>query len=241
MNTLLRRATCVVLPAAVMMLLIAPTLPCRAADDADAAKQVVQRMQLRYQQLSSLRFSFSQETSGQFTGRPKIGRGGGILVNTGQQTLMRWNYDSPEQQIIISDGRTVSMYFKDLNQMIIAPADTAQTDVLLSFFTGDRALDETFLILPPETAEEQTASTGSHQLSGAQLVPRQPHAQLSTVHLFIDNDSLIRRIDMVDHFDTRTIIDLDSIEVNPLDIQDTAAIEQVFTFTPPPGTEIIRQ
>jgi outer membrane lipoprotein carrier protein len=241
MNTLLRIATSAVLPTAGLMLLIALALPCRAADDPEAAEQIVQRMQLRYQQLTSLRFSFSQQTSGQFTGRPKIGSGDGILVNTGQQTLMRWNYDSPEQQIIISDGRSVSMYFKDLNQMIIAPADTAQTDVLLSFFTGDRALDETFLILPPQTAELETASAGLLQLRGAQLIPRQPHPQLSSVHLFIDNDSLIRRIDMLDHFDTRTIIDLDSIDINPIDIQDASTIEQVFAFTPPPGTEIIRQ
>lgn len=224
-----------------LLLLLALLLPPRAAVGAETAEQVVQRLQLRYQQLTSLRFLFSQQTSGQFAGRAKTGSGSGILVNDGLQTLMRWNYDSPDQQVVISDGVSVSMYFKDLNQMIIAPADTAQTDVLLSFFTGDRALEETFLILPPTAESVAAAADTSQQLSGAQLVPRQPHTQLRNVHLFIDDDSLIRRIDMMDHFDTRTIIDLDTIELDPIDVQDTAAIEQVFSFSPPPGTEIIRQ
>jgi len=226
---------------AILLLILAPVLPPHAAVGAESAEQVVQRLQLRYQQLTSLRFLFTQQTSGQFAGRPKIGSGSAILVNDGQQTLMRWNYDSPDQQVIISDSVSVSMYFKDLNQMIIAPAVTAQTDVLLSFFTGDRALDESFLILPPEAEPVAAAADSPHQLSGAQLVPRQPHSQLRSAHLFIDDDSLIRRIDLMDHFDTRTIIDLETIDLDPIDVQDAAAIERIFSFTPPPGTEIIRQ
>ncbi|MEE4313467.1 MAG: outer membrane lipoprotein carrier protein LolA [Desulfofustis sp.] len=229
-----------VLPAIFLLLtLLLPPL-CGGADG-ETAELVVQRLQVRYQQLTSLRFQFDQQTSGQFAGRPKIGSGSGILVNNEQQTLMRWNYDNPDQQVVISDGVSVSMYFKDLNQMIIAPADTAQTDVLLSFFTGDRGLGETFLILPPEERAAAAATEQGRHLSGAQLVPRQPHTQLRGVHLFIDDDSLIRRIDMMDHFDTRTIIDFTSIDLDPIDLQDEAAIEQAFSFTPPPGTEIIRQ
>lgn len=239
--TRLSHARRLVMVPAVFLLLTLLLQPCHAADG-DAAELVVQRLQARYQQLTSLRFLFTQQTSGQFAGRPKTGSGSGILVNSEQVTMMRWNYDSPDEQVIISDGVSVSMYFKDLNQMIIAPADTAQTDVLLSFFTGDRALGEAFLILPPEAAPVAAlAEKGLQHLAGAQLIPRRPHTQLRSVHLFIDNDSLIRRIDMMDHFDTRTIIDFASIDLDPIDLQDAAAIEQAFSFTPPPGTEIIRQ
>ena len=238
--TPLYHSLCRALPPAILLLLVVLVLPPRAAANAETAEQVVQRLQLRYQQLTSLRFLFTQQTSGQFAGRPKIGSGSAILVNDEQQTLMRWNYDSPDRQVIISDSVSVSMYFEDLNQMIIAPADTAQTDVLLSFFTGDRTLDESFLIRAPAAEPAAAAADGPHQLSGAQLVPRQPHSQLRSVHLFIDEEALIRRIDMMDHFDTRTIIDLDSIDLDPIDVRDAAAIERAFSFTPPPGTEIIR-
>ena len=239
--TLLFLARRLVIQPTVFLLLALLPQPCAVADD-KAAELVVQRLQVRYQQLTSLRFMFTQQTSGQFAGRPKTGSGSGILVNSEQLTMMRWNYDSPDRQVIISDGESVSMYFKDLNQMIIAPADTAQTDVLLSFFTGARTLGETFLILPPEAAPvADLAEQGRQHLAGAQLIPRRPHTQLRSVHLFIDSDALIRRIDMMDHFDTRTIIDFAAIDIDPADLQDAAGIERVFSFTPPPGTEIIRQ
>lgn len=224
-----------------IIFLFTPIVQGRSVATMEPPEQVVERLQQRYQEITSLSFSFSQKTSGQLAGRPKTGSGSGFLFKGEQQTLMRWNYHSPDYQVVISDGVSVSMYFENLNQMIVAPADTTQTDVLVSFFTGDRALNETFLILPPEPDQALADEDRPDELSGVQLVPRHPQAQLRSVHLYIGTDSLIRRIEMMDHFDTSTIIDLEINEVNPFDIRDNAAIDRTFSFTPPPGTEIIRQ
>ncbi len=211
------------------------------AAPAETPEELAQQIQQRYQNVTSLSFSFVQQTTGQLAGRPKSGSGDAFLFKSGYRTMMRWNYQQPEEQVIISDGSSVSMYFASLNQLIIAPADTAQSDILVSFFTGDRALDESFLILPPEPEPLTDLAGHQQELRGIQLIPRQPHAQIRSVHLFIGPDSLINRIDMLDHFDTRTIIDLHPIAVDPFNPNDDTIIERFFSFTPPAGTEIIRQ
>jgi outer membrane lipoprotein carrier protein len=202
--------------------------------------QLASRLQEYYQKITSLSFSFTQKTSGQMSGRQKSGKGNGILAKTAQGPRVRWNYTTPDRQVLISDGQTISMYFEKLNQMIITPVDTAQIDFLFALFTGTNPLADTFHLLPPHEGGSQEI-TGSHDsLNTLQLAPKQPESQIKQIQLWIDEELLIRRIELIDFFDTRTILDFSDITINPLDARD-AAVASIFSFTPPEGTEIIKQ
>ncbi len=214
---------------------------CLAASAVQQPDQIVKQLEEKYAQIESLSFSFSQNTSGQLAGRPKEGHGTGVFVKTDSATMMRWDYLTPDHQIVISDGKSVSMYFEKLNQMIISPVDAVQTDVLFSFFTGDKPIADNFAILPPEEQVADQPAQPGENLSVIQLRPLQSQSQIQSIHVWITDDSLIRRIEFLDHFDTRTIIDISTIMVNPLDITDRNGLLAIFTFTPPEGTEIIRQ
>jgi outer membrane lipoprotein carrier protein len=203
--------------------------------------QLATRLQENYQKISSLSFSFMQKTSGQMSGRQKTGKGNGILAKTTQGPRVRWNYTTPDRQVLISDGQTISMYFEKLNQMIITPVDTAQIDFLFSLFTGDDPIVDMFRLLPPQDDGSQESTESHHSLNTLQLVPKQPESQIRQIQLWINEESLIRRIELIDFFDTRTILNFSTIVVNPLDGNDADAIETIFSFTPPEGTEIIKQ
>ncbi len=218
---------------------LAPYLPATAAGQ-QSVEDLAERLQAAYRDISSMSFSFSQTTSGPMTGRPKTGTGKGIYAKTPEKPLMRWNYTSPDYQVVISDGETISMYFEKLNQMIIADVDRAQTDILLSFFSAAEPLDRFFTILPPHL-ETDLQEEPAPPMQILQLQPLDTNSQIKTIHLWIGQDSLIRRIELVDHFDTRTTIDLNDIRVNPLDPGNQEDIARRFIFTPPEGTEIIRQ
>ena len=155
--------------------------------------------------------------------------------------MMRWNYLAPEHQVVISDGEHVSMYFEKLNQMIISPVESAQTDVLFSFFTGNMPLSKNFKILPPEEQFTGQPEESPDGLQVLQLRPLAQQSQINTIHLWISDESLIRRIELLDHFDTRTIINLSNLQTNTVDVMDQDGLSTLFTFTPPEGTEIIRQ
>ncbi|PIE64505.1 MAG: hypothetical protein CSA26_07830 [Desulfobacterales bacterium] len=204
----------------------------------ETAEQVITRLQDHYHRVDSLSFLFFQTTRGQMTGRPKKGSGNGVFVRTPQGSQMRWNYTSPERQVIISDGKQVTMYFERLNQMIIAPVTQAQADVFLSFFSDQDRLKDRFTIRDPAPA---ASADITDDLKVVHLLPNAPDSQISTIHIWVSRDSHIRRIELVDHFETVTTITLSEIQTDTISGNDTETIKRIFTFTPPEGTEIIKQ
>ncbi len=201
---------------------------------------IAARIQQKYDQMKSLSFMFSQRSQGQVSGRPKTGSGTAYFSKNGKTSKMRWDYTAPDEQVLISDGTTFSMYFAELRQMIITPADTLDNDLTYSFFSGRARLDEKFHILPPDPEYIDTSTT-TDRPKALKLVPREPQSQVQSIHLWVTGDSIIRRIEIRDHFDTVTLLNLKDITLDFLAKESKETAEKLFSFTPPEGTEIIRQ
>ncbi|KGO35654.1 hypothetical protein JT06_00835 [Desulfobulbus sp. Tol-SR] len=222
-----------------LVLLSAQPVPAWAVDNfPDPPGTVAARLQERYDAMRSLSFSFVQSTSGQLAGRPREGSGRAVFLKTGTSKRMRWDYDSPERQVLVSDGTTFSMYFENLQQMIVSPAKVIEEDMTYSFFTGSGRLADEFAILGPN---KNIVDTEYRDLRVIQLVPKSAESQVQDIHLWIGPDSLIQRIEIRDQFDTRTVLTLSHIEENTLDGKDEQALSTLFSFSPPEGTEIIHQ
>lgn len=207
---------------------------------AQSPQLLAEQIRETYAEIDSISFSFSQTTGGQIAGRPKNGKGSAIFAKAQDKHMMRWNYLSPDPQVVISDGSTISMYFEKLNQMIVTSVDTARADILFSFFTATEPLSSNFAVLPPDP-EVYASTDGVAGLQVLQLQPLDNDTQIRSIHLWIDKDAIIRRIEMLDHFDTKTTINLSNMEINLLDLSDKQDITKRFTFVPPDGTEIISQ
>jgi len=210
-----------------------------AAASVEYPDDIALRLQVRYDTMQSLNFNFFQEIQGDMTGRPRQGSGKAVFLKTEGKARMRWDYISPDQQVLISDGTTFSMYFANLKQLIISPAEQLDADLTYSFFTGKGILTRDFHIRP---ANEDEQSTNEDEYKVIKIIPKTPHAQIQDIHLYVTGTSLIRRIKIRDHFGTLTALNLSDIEVDKLvPIKQPQEIEGLFTFVPPPGTEIIRQ
>ncbi len=193
--------------------------------------ELAKKIQQTYNRMESLHFHFVQHTSGELTGRAQQGEGEAFFLRSKkeQNQKMRWQYSRPDEQVIISDGNTFYMYFKKLQQVIISPARQLSTDLTYAFFTGAGELVRDFDIFATE--KEQTIK----------LVPRTPQQQVAEIELQADNDGLITQITITDHFGAVTTLAFDSIEINPFAKSSAKTVQQLFSFTPPPGTEIIQQ
>ena len=211
-----------------------------AAGNDESPADIGKRLQAKYNRIKSLTFDFSQHTSGQLTGRGGRGSGKAYFLKTGKKSKMLWNYSSPEQQVILSDGTTLSMYFAKLKQMIITPADSLQQDLTYSFFSGAGDLENDFMILPPDTEVGQT-DTDRDSFKIIKLMPRTPRSQVSIIHVWVTADSLIQRMEIRDSFDTVTILNFSAINVDSLISEKVQTLDALFSFTPPEGTEIIHQ
>ena len=204
---------------------------------AETATEAATRLQNKYDTIDSLSLDFVQNTRGQLTGRPKIGRGRAYFAKNTTPGKMRWNYSDPDRQVLVSDGKTFSMYFESLQQMIVSPAAALDKDLTYSFFTGSGNLLEDFDIADGEHKIDNPAE----QTVVVKLTPKISQSQVASIQIWITKDSLIRRIEILDLFDTITVLNFSNLQVNAMNLADTSMLEKLFSFTPPENTEIIQQ
>ncbi|MBU1231624.1 MAG: outer membrane lipoprotein carrier protein LolA [Proteobacteria bacterium] len=228
------------------LIILLSTLPFTALAK-ESPEDTASRLQKRYDEINSLTFDFIQDTRGQLSGRPKKGRGQAFFVKSVRDDtsaelpgMMRWDYSDPDQQVLVSDGETFSMYFAALQQMIVTSAESLKQDLTYSFFTGSGNLLQDFKILE-STENSNGVQEAQDQTIVIKLIPKAKQSQVASIHLWITEDSLIRRIEILDHFDTLTVLNFSNIKVNTLSPDDAPLMKHLFTFTPPEGTEIIHQ
>jgi outer membrane lipoprotein carrier protein len=231
------------MPPLLSLFLLAILLALPRLADATAAveypEDIATRLQARYDAMHSLSFSFFQDIQGEMSGRPRQGSGRALFVKKDGKARMRWDYSTPERQVIIGDGETLSMYFAHLNQLIQSPAAALENDLTYAVFTGRGLIKKDFYIRPADE-DEQTTDEADYKV--IKIIPKTQQSQMQDIHLYVTADSLIRRLKLRDHFGTVTVLNLTDIEVDGVETGKSAAeVDALFSFTPPPGTEIIRQ
>lgn len=222
----------------VLIWLLLPVVVYAGESNVEYPEDIAQRLQARYDNITSLTFNFTQNSSGDMTGRPRKGSGRASFVKLDGKRYMRWDYSIPDKQVLVSDGKIFSMYFAELQQMIISPADTLEADLTYSFFTGKGTLKNDFHIRP---ANEEFQGENNAEFQVIKLIPKTAQSQVQDIHLWVTPDSLIRRISIRDHFDTLTVLNLSDIEIDGLIGKNPRELLSFFSFVPPEGTEIIRQ
>lgn len=228
----------------IVIFLAAFTLLFSAARDSAAAvaieypEEIAARLQARYDAMQSLSFNFFQETHGEMTGRPRQGSGRALFYKEEGIGRMRWDYSSPDRQVLVSDGQLFRMYFAELNQMIVTPAENLDSELTYTFFTGKGNLPNDFHIRPADE-EYQAEDHGPYRV--IKLIPRVPQTQVQDIHLWASEESLIHRLTIRDHFGTITVLNLSDIEADSLEQTSSEELAAIFSFSPPQGTEIINQ
>jgi len=204
---------------------------------ADTLEPVViaKKLQATYEEASTLSAEFKQTTALQLSSRVKHGAGSMVFLKPGH---IRWDYVEPDQQVLVSDGEIISMYFEKSKQMIITDAkEFLQSDVTYSFFAGKGNIIKDFEILDPALPGSKTDD--SYLIK---LVPKKAQPQVAYMHAWIAKQSfLINRLQIVDHFDTVTDLRFSNILINGDKYNERPIDNDLFSFMPPDGTEIIEQ
>ncbi len=230
-----------------LLLIMALLFPARAAEpeaDTQTPRQLVTSLQEKYRRVTSLRFDFTQVTrSG---GRERRGRGYAVFLRPDRaaarddslpRAVMRWNYTAPDEQVILNDGHELSIYNARERQLIITPAREINADITYAFFAGTRDLLDDFEAAPPDP--RLVFSMADRTLHAVRLVPRKPQAQVRYAQLWVDDDLLIHRLVMEDHFDSVTELTFTDIRLNTVNLDDPDQIRSIVDLQLQPGTEII--
>ncbi len=191
--------------------------------------EVAAALQQTYDRTTTLNADFKQVSRMPMQSRERRATGTMVLEKPGH---IRWDYLTPDLQVLVSNGATVSMYFAKNQQMMVMPADRyLASDVTYAFFVGKGKIREDFDIAAPETAP--LLDRGTYCIK---LTPKKLHPQLQHLNLWVDSDTwLVTRIQLVDQLNTTTDLFFSHITVN------RPVPAATFSFTPPAGTEIIHQ
>lgn len=194
---------------------------------APTPEQIAGRLQETYEKTKSLSADFRQVTTMQGSARKRLGSGTVVILKPGR---IRWDYKTPDIQVLVSDGKKFSMYFAKAEQMVVRSIDEyLRSDVTYSFFSGLGNIIKDFNVLPPDLEGEE----GTY---GLKLIPKKVHPQVDYLHVWVAEDTfLIERMQIVDQFGTVTDLYYKNITINQ-EIDPT-----IFSFVPPPDTEIILQ
>jgi outer membrane lipoprotein carrier protein len=218
-----------------ILLLVVPLfIPTPAPAQNMDALAVAQKLQKTYENATNVVADFKQTTTMEFSSRVRQGSGTMIFRKPGR---MRWDYKSPDYQVLISDGETISMYFEKSNQMIVSNAkEYLQSDVTYSFFAGTGDILKDFDVSDPDPG---------YNLENTyliKLIPKSSHPHVSSIHAWIAYDSfLITHLQIVDHFETVTDLFFDNIKIDTDHYGSREIKEDLFSFIPPIDTEIIEQ
>lgn len=191
----------------------------------DDATDTAAKVQARYDETKDLSAAFTQEMT--------IQAGGHVLRSKGKMYfekpgLMRWEYETPEPQTIVADGKYLWIHQPEDEQVLRAPLEQAfQSQTPVSFLFGVARIGRDF---DPKLLDEAD--------DGGIRIELQPKAEeggaLGLLILEVDPDS----------YDLRAATVKDPLgNVTEVRLVDPARNEGVdaslFKFKRPPGTDII--
>jgi outer membrane lipoprotein carrier protein len=140
--------------------------------------------------------------------------------------MMRWEYEKPEKQFVITDGEHLWIYRPDINQVMTGKApEFFETGKGAGFLSDIRIIKRHFSVSLKKNKDDYFV---------LRLVPKEKRADLTEIFLSVSKKSFeISRIGIYNAYGDETAIDL-------LDSKFVDSPGSIFTFKIPEGAEIIR-
>ena len=137
--------------------------------------------------------------------------------------MFRLEYQNPYEQMYVADGNNLWFYDRDLEQVTVKPQSDALGSTPALLLSTTEPLENNFEV------REKGEHEGFHWL---ELNPKDPDSNFDYVTLAMDGD-ILRAMEMVDGFGQTTRLLFDPMVRNP------GLASDVFSFTPPPGVDVI--
>jgi outer membrane lipoprotein carrier protein len=144
--------------------------------------------------------------------------------------MMRWHYDTPEEQLIVTNGQTLWLYDPLLENVTIQPLEAVADGTALAFLLGIGDLENDFT-LRPETQKLFDAPQGEV----VELAPFEPMANLDFLQMEVHPKTLeLQALAIADLSGNVRLIRLEQVQ------RDVPLDDSEFVFEVQPGMEVIR-
>lgn len=195
-----------------------------AASEPDAAA-ILKRAESVYEGVRTMEADFTQEVTVPLLDQTQRSAGR-IYHRRPDRFAMR--FSNPQGDLIVADGRSLWMYYPSTDAKQVIRSDLAQSG---------QQVDLQREFLSDATARFNVVLTGSESVAGrpAQLLVLTPRGQspYRRVRLWVDQqDHLVRRFEILEQNESLRRLELRNIRTN------SALSDDLFRFTPPPGTQV---
>jgi len=179
-----------------------------------------ERLDWFFERVSSLDAAFTQEVYDEkgkslqhATGRVELARPG----------RLRWEYQTPDRQLILADGERLWTFDEELEQATVKPLDEALGSAPVMLLTRRGNLDQEYEVREVE---------GLDGLNWVEISPRARDTEFDRIRIGLDERG-IRQMVLFDRFGQKTVIRFDRVRTN------IAIPPAEFRFDPPPGVDVI--
>lgn len=175
-------------------------------------------------------FQHTHSLKGRFIQRVYKIKGPLLRTTSGTFELSRpdrfnWAYLKPHKKRIVSNGKKIWIYDKDLAQVTVSPLSKRFGQAPIMLLGGNVPLEHTF----------QISNDGSRAgLNWVKLIPKHGRQIQFNRVLLGFRHGLVQRMVLFDEFGHRTVIEFQKLSVNPT-IKPTD-----FNFYPPPHVDVVK-
>jgi len=194
--------------------------PAVWADDLDA---IISKVQKTYEGIQNIQADFVQLTTSSATKETQKADG---LVYFKKPGMMKWEYKSPTNDIIVSDGRTIWSYQQDIGQVMVGNASDSSASISNNFLAGMGNLKKDFDI------ELEKPDNNSYVLK---LNPKVPQPNIQRLYIAVDKKtSLVKQTIVFDLLGNETKVIFENLRIN----QSVPA--NIFKFKIPEGVRVVK-
>jgi outer membrane lipoprotein carrier protein len=186
------------------------------------AESGMQRLNKFMENIQTLDTAFSQEVTAEDGEVTQTSNGRFILSRPGK---FRWEYEKPAPQEIVSDGKSLWIYDKELEQVTVKPLDESIGTSPAAILMQQRDLSKDYQIVDKPTREG---------LEWVVLTPKDQGGDFKQILIGLDKTGILA-MDLYDQFGQTTAIRFQAPRFN------TSITGANFEFTPPAGVDVIGQ
>ncbi len=209
---------------AIFVLLLIFSAQVQAGDNLDS---VLDGIQKKYEKIDSFYALFVQESEVKALDKVQKAQGEVWFKKPGK---MRWNYNTPNMDQIVSDGKTLWFYDEEEDQVIETPlnqvSDTQSSTTLLSGLGNIKELFKASF-----STSEDIKPNGNYLVD---LFPKSDE-EYNKVTIAVDKkDMMVNTLYLYDAFGNLTVMKLEDIKVN------AKVDDALFDYKVPSGAEVIK-
>jgi outer membrane lipoprotein carrier protein len=200
--------------------------PAVTASAANAANEVVAKIQKFYDATKELSASFEQTIESGVGGRPKKAAGEVFLKKPGK---MRWDYVKPEKKLMVADGKTLWVYEEEDAQAFKQSMTSSTLPAQVSFLVGEGKLADEF-----DATITKVEGVGGPDDVVLKMVPKAATTAYRYLLFVADpKTGQVKETVIYDQQGGTNRLKFANVKIN------SGVDDAKFRFTPPAGTKIV--